>query len=98
MTEEDLQDTRHKLTTLEKKYSVVEQTAKELEETLRRTRISAIEEQTTELDKIKEHFTRLVDRVEEENRNIKEKVRTYELKVHDLEIENNSLAGRNKEL
>jgi hypothetical protein len=47
MAEEDLQDVRHKLITIEKKYSVMEQRARELEETLRRVKAAAVEEQTT---------------------------------------------------
>jgi predicted RNase H-like nuclease (RuvC/YqgF family) len=96
--EEELQDLRLKTATLEKKYAAADSRARELEEALKRTKVSAVEEQSSEATKIREHFSKLVERLEEDNRSVKEKIRAYELKVHDLEIENNSLEGRNKEL
>lgn len=72
--------------------------AKELEDALKRVKAAAADEQSEEANRIRDHFTKFVARLEEENKSVKEKVREYEMKVHDLEVENSSLAGENKEL
>lgn len=45
-----------------------------------------MEDLSVESDRVKDHFTKLVERIEDENRSIKEKVRAYEVKVHELEL------------
>ena len=84
MAEEELLDLRLRFATLEKKYSTADNRNKDLEENLKRVRAAAVEDLSAESDRVKDHFIKLVERLEDENRGTKEKVRAYEVKVHDL--------------
>ena len=53
------------MSTIEKKHSAADFRTKELEDTLRRVRATAVEDQNAESERIKDHFTKLVQRLEE---------------------------------
>ena len=81
MAEEELLDLRLRFATLEKKYSTADNRNKDLEENLKRVRAAAVEDLSAESDRVKDHFIKLVERLEDENRGTKEKVRAYELSL-----------------
>ena len=98
ITEEELTDAKLKLATTEKKYVAIEGRAKELQEQVRRNKVTYEEEQSLELARIREHYTKLIQRLEEQNKNVKQKMRAYEIKVHELEVENDVLTSKKKQL
>lgn len=64
-------DAKLKLSNLEKKCLLNDNRAKELEEALKRVKAMAIEQQNSETNKVQEHFNRLVERLEEDNKQLK---------------------------
>lgn len=82
--EEELIDTKLKLSTVEKKYAIAENLAKEMEDNTKRVKAMVTEEQNLEATRIQQHYNKLVDRLEEDNRSLKDRIRVYEVKVNDL--------------
>lgn len=82
--EEELIDTKLKLSTVEKKYAIAENLAKEMEDNTKRVKAMVTEEQNLEATRIQQHYNKLVERLEEDNRSLKDRIRVYEVKVNDL--------------
>lgn len=82
--EEELIDTKLKLSTVEKKYAIAENLAKEMEDNTKRVKAMVTEEQNLEATRIQQHYNKLVERLEEDNRCLKDRIRVYEVKVNDL--------------
>ena len=82
--EEELIDTKLKLSTVEKKYAIAENLAKEMEDNTKRVKAMVTEEQNLEATRIQQHYNKLVERLEEDNKSLKDRIRVYEVKVNDL--------------
>lgn len=72
-----------KLATLEKKSAAFETKNRELEELSKSLRSNSLEESKNEAARLKDYYTKFIDRQEEEIKQLKDRVRNYELKVHE---------------
>lgn len=82
-TEEELSELKVKSATLEKKIVTFETKNRELEDLNKNLRTASIEESKSENNRIKEYYTKFIERQEDEIKQLKERVRNYELKVHE---------------
>lgn len=58
-------DAKLKLGTLERKYTLSENRVKEIEENAKRIKTMAVEDQSSEASRTQEHFSKIVERLEE---------------------------------
>ena len=86
-----------RLASLEKKFALADTKCKELEEINKKIRVNTAEEFANENLKLKEYYVKFIDRQEEENKQVKEKARKYEIELHDYEQEIDGLKNKAKD-